>query len=223
MSVIRGVFWRLLPFMRLWKWGRRWGAGWVYALTGDPLAAEASGITTEALIRRFQSGQPRAFEALYDRYKEYVYRIAFFILRHREMAEDAVQETFLDVLHGLPHFNLAGPARFETWLYRVTVNRCRSSVRRKVLPSVEWEEMVERLEQVPSPERPEALYLEREAAVRLWQAVDRLGQEHREVLLLRYQHDLSYEEIAMALNIRVGTVRSRLHNAHKKLAAQLGA
>jgi RNA polymerase sigma-70 factor (ECF subfamily) len=182
------------------------------------------GVPTSDLIRRFQSGQPRAFEALYDRFKDYVYRTAFFITRNSGEAEDAVQETFLDVLRALPNYDVAGPARFETWLYRVTVNRCRSRMRRKRFPTADWDEIEERLERIPEPHpghSPEKIALDREQAVGLWQAVDTLSEEQRVTVLLRYQQGLSYGEIAETLGISQGTVKSRLYHAHRRLKEQL--
>jgi RNA polymerase sigma-70 factor (ECF subfamily) len=187
-------------------------------------AVEEKGVPTEDLIRRFQQGQPRAFEALYDRFKDYVYRTALFVTRNSSDAEEAVQETFLDVLRALPNYRVEGPARFETWLYRVTVNRCRSRLRRKTLPSAEWEDIEERLERIPEPHpghEPEGVTVERERAVELWQAVDELSEVHRVVVLLRYQQGLSYTEIAQTLGISEGTVKSRLYNAHRRLRGQL--
>jgi RNA polymerase sigma-70 factor (ECF subfamily) len=183
-----------------------------------------TGVPTGDLIRRFQTGQPRAFEALYDRFKDYVYRVAFFTTRNSSEAEDAVQETFLDVLRALPNYDVAGPARFETWLYRVTVNRCRSRVRRKRPPTADWDEIEERLERIPEPHRehnPEHVALDREQALVLWQAVDALSEEQRMTVLLRYQQGLSYSEIAEALSISLGTVKSRLYYAHSKLKETL--
>ena len=186
--------------------------------------AKEMGVPTSDLIRRFQSGQPKAFEALYDRFKDTVYRTAFFITRNSGEAEDAVQETFLDVLRALPNYDVAGPARFETWLYRVTVNRCRSRMRRKRLPTADWEEIEERLERIPEPHpdyNPEEVALDREQAVGLWQAVDTLSEEQRATVLLRYQQGLSYSEIAETLGISQGTVKSRLYHAHRKLKEKL--
>jgi RNA polymerase sigma-70 factor (ECF subfamily) len=183
-------------------------------------------VSTEDLIRRFQRGQPRAFEMLYDRYKDYVYRVAFFVTRNSGDAEEAVQETFLDVLRALPHYRVEGPARFETWLYRVTVNRCRSRLRRKRPPSADWDEIEDWLERVPSPHpngEPEGTFLRRERAVALWRAVDRLPEAQRLVVLLRYRKGFSYDEIARTLDISIGTVKSRLHHAHRKLKEWLGA
>jgi RNA polymerase sigma-70 factor (ECF subfamily) len=217
---------RAVPVRRLLYvlWDRltpalRWVARRLYAVTGHPAAADTGGVPTEDLIRRFQRGQQLAFEALFDRYKDYVYRVAFFVLRNQAEAEDAVQETFLDVLKALPDYDVQGPATFETWLYRVTVNRSRMRHRRKRVPSAAWDDVEASLERLPVPnaERPERVTLDREQARRLWQAVDQLPEAHRLVVVLRYQEELSYEEIAQVLGIRLGTVKSRLYHAHKKL------
>ncbi len=189
-------------------------------------AAQQYGVPTEDLIRRFQRGQPRAFEALYDRYKDTVYRTAFFVTRDSAEAEEAVQETFLDVLRALPHYRVEGPAKFETWLYRVTVNRCRMRLRRKRLPSEDWEEIEERLERIPSPHPnhdPEDTLVRRERTAALWRAVDELPEGQRTVILLRYQQGLAYDEIAQVLGINEGTVKSRLFNAHVRLKERLRA
>jgi RNA polymerase sigma-70 factor (ECF subfamily) len=196
----------------------------VVLFAGHDGRANETGVPTNDLIHRFQRGQPRAFEALYERYKDYVYRTALFVTRNSGDAEEAVQETFLDVLRALPRYRVEGPARFETWLYRVTVNRCRSRARRKTLPSADWDEIEERLERIPSSHPnhdPEGVTLRRERAVGLWRAVDRLPETQRVVILLRYQQGLSYNEIAQALGISEGTVKSRLYHAHRRLKEQL--
>jgi RNA polymerase sigma-70 factor (ECF subfamily) len=182
-------------------------------------------VSTKDLIERHQQGQPGAFDALFDRYKDYVYRVAFFIARNSGDAEEVVQETFIDVLRALPRYDTSGPARFETWLYRVTVNRCRSRFRRKRLPSADWDERTEQIERIVNghpDHQPESATISREQKAALWKAVDVLPETHREVVVLRYQAELSYEEIAQALEINIGTVKSRLYNAHKKLKALLG-
>lgn len=194
------------------------------------------GVSTEELIRRHQAGQPAAFDALFERYKDYVYRVAYMTLRNSDAAEEATQETFIDVLRGLKRYDVDGAARFETWLYRVTVNRCKTRLRRKSLPSADWDEMEDKLERLEvEAERsdgamtgnvdadPEHLALRQEERTRLWAAVNRLSDVHREVVLLRYGQEFSYEEIAESLDINVGTVKSRLFNAHRKLKEILTA
>ena len=203
---------------------RAWFSHLVFFAGRNSGRSKEIGVPTEDLIRRFQRGQPRAFEALYDRYKDTVYRTAFFVTRSSGDAEEAVQETFLDVLRALPNYRIEGPARFETWLYRVTVNRCRSRMRRKTLPSADWDEIEERLERIPSSHPnhdPEGVALRQERAVALWQAVDRLPEAQRVVVLLRYRQGFSYSEIAQTLSISEGTVKSRLYHAHRKLREQL--
>ncbi len=183
-----------------------------------------SGIATEELIARFQRGQGRMFEALYERFKDYVYRVALYATRDGREAEDAVQDTFLDVLRALPTYRIDGPARFETWLYRVTINRCRTRTRRKRLPRAEWDDLEERLERLPTGNpghNPQSILFRAETAASLWRAVDELPQGQRLAVLLRYQQGLSYQEIAQTLGIKEGTVKSRLYYAHRKLKEHL--
>ncbi|MBN2394668.1 MAG: sigma-70 family RNA polymerase sigma factor [Anaerolineae bacterium] len=224
MSVLAIGMSRPIEGLFIWTALVRCVARWLFALTGSSRVAEVGGVPTTELITRFQRGQPRAFEALYDRYKDYVYRVAFFVSRNREEAEDAVQETFLDMLKALPNYDVDGPARFETWLYRVTLNRARMRLRRKQPASAEWDDVEEQLERLPSPssERPEVIFLDGERASHLWRAVEQLPEEHRAVVMLRYQQDLAYSEIAEVLGLREGTVKSRLYNAHRKLQQLLG-
>ncbi len=177
-------------------------------------------VATEDLIRRFQRGQPGAFDALFERYKDYVYRVAFFITRNSGDAEEATQETFLDVLHALPRFKIQGPARFETWVYRITVNRCRSMFRRKRPPSADWDDLADELVAGVNGD-PNHSAVKRETRQLVWQAVNGLPDAQREAIALRYLCDLSYEEIAHILGINAGTVKSRLFYAHQALQGAL--
>ena len=177
-------------------------------------------VPTDELIRRYQAGQTDLFDALFARYKDYVYRVAFSLTKHLEEAEEVVQETFLDVLKALPRYDVRGPARFETWLYRVTANRCKMRWRRKQLPTTDWDEVGERLAEVTDNRAghdPEEEAQQAETRRAIWQAVGRLKDIYREVIVLRYGQDLSYDEIATALGLNMGTVKSRLNAAHRKL------
>jgi RNA polymerase sigma-70 factor (ECF subfamily) len=177
-------------------------------------------VSTEELIRRYQAGQTDLFDAIFDRYKDYVYRVAYSLVQHATEAEEVVQDTFLDVLKALPRYRVEGPARFETWLYTATANRCKMRWRRKQLPTADWDEVGERLAQVPNgrPDHdPEEATQRGETRRRLWRAVGRLGDLYREVILLRYGEGFSYAEIAEALDLSLGTVKSRLNAAHRQL------
>jgi RNA polymerase sigma-70 factor (ECF subfamily) len=199
-------------------------ANWILTLFSRIATSVKEQIPTNELISAHQQGQSGAFEAIYDRFKDYVYRVALYVTRNSSDAEEAVQETFLDVLRALPRYRIEGPARFETWLYRVTVNRCRSRMRRKRPPSADWDGIEERLESIPTlhPDHdPEGTVVRGERAAALWRAVNELPEAQRMAVFLRYQQGLSYAEIADALNISEGTVKSRLHHAHRKLKERL--
>jgi RNA polymerase sigma-70 factor (ECF subfamily) len=184
---------------------------------------DARSVTTDDLITRYQRGQAVAFSALFDRYKDCVYRLALVLLRNSSDAEEVVQETFIDLLRALPRYEVEGPARFETWLYRVAVNRCRMRLRRTRPPSADWGEMAERLASTNPHHDPQTTALRGEMRRALWQAVDGLADHHRSVILLRYLYDLPYQEIADVLEISLGTVKSRLHTAHQQLRQRLAA
>ena len=191
----------------------------------------AGGLSTDDLIRRYQAGQTDLFDVLFDRYKDYVYRVAYSMTRHAEEAEEVVQEAFLDVLKALPRYNVDGAARFETWLYRVTANRCKMRWRRKRLPTIEaaeraGDEMTELWERRPdetAEHNPEEATQQAETRRRIWRAVGRLSDAAREVVLLRYGQGFSYQEIADALGLNLGTVKSRLNSAHRQLQEFIAA
>lgn len=187
------------------------------------LQLDARSVATDDLIARYQQGQVAAFTTLFSRYKDYVYRIALLLVRNSSDAEEVVQETFLDVLKALPRYRVDGPARFETWLYRVTVNRCRMRLRRSRPPSADWDALAERLVSAEPYHNPETAARRGEVRRALWQAVDHLPDHHRLVILLRYLYDLPYKEIAQVLEISEGTVKSRLHTAHQRLRERLAA
>lgn len=185
------------------------------------LQFDTRAVPTSDLIARYQQGQAAAFSALFTRYKDYVYRIALLLTRNSGDAEEIVQETFIDVLRALPRYRLDGPARFETWLYRVAVNRCRMRLRRPRPPSTDWDELANRLASVNDRYDPQAATQQGEVRRALWQVVDTLADHHRIVILLRYLYDLPYKEIAQVLELSEGTVKSRLYHAHRQLRQRL--
>lgn len=187
------------------------------------LQFDARSVSTQDLIARYQRGQAAAFSALFDRHKDYVYRVALLLVRNSSNAEEVVQEAFLDVLKALPRYRLDGPARFETWLYRVTVNRAKMRLRRARPPSADWDALAEQVASANPVHDPESSARRGEARQAVWQAVDTLADHHRLVVLLRYLHDLPYREIAQVLDLSEGTVKSRLYHAHRQLRERLAA
>lgn len=169
------------------------------------------------LIRRCQAGDEQAFADLFHQYKNLVYKIAYLMLDDADEAEDVLQEVFFQVYKSLSTFEHSKGA-FTTWLYRVTVNECINRRRKHRLLTINLEK-VSPLALADHPSFPDQL--EDEEAIR--QALSRLSEKLRAVVILRYYSGLSYAEIAQILNIPVGTVKSRLDLALKTLRKELEA
>ena len=170
------------------------------------------------LIRRCQQGDELAIEDLVRRYQNYVYRLCYLVMRDEQDAEDMTQEAFIRACRALPRFEIREGISFEAWLYRIAVNCCRSRLRRKWYQVVPWQHLGfgERIAANPE-DRPERVFLRDEQRSQVLSAIDKLGEKHRLVIILRYYADLSNEEIATVLKIPSGTVRSRLHTARQRL------
>ena len=148
------------------------------------------------ILRRAQQGDSEAFRLLVEAYQTQVYRLALRMCGEAA-ADDVTQEAFLAAWRALPEFR--GTCRFSTWLYRLTTN----DVTELELP-----------DDGPGPQ-DQAEQAEAQQAVR--RALSRLSEEHRQVLLLRYMQELGYAEIAAALEISEGTVKSRISRAKMRL------
>jgi RNA polymerase sigma-70 factor (ECF subfamily) len=178
------------------------------------------GVETEALIRRCQRGDRLAIEALIRRYQNYVYRLCYLVMRTEQDAEDMVQETFIRACRALPRFEIREGISFEAWLYRIAVNCCRSRMRRRWYQVLPWPDPAPRL--IAELEaQPDRMLEQGEWRNEILEAVHSLGEKHRLVVILRYYGGLSNEEIARALDIPSGTVRSRLHTARQQLKVVL--
>lgn len=181
------------------------------------LLAEADqiGRETEILIRRCQQGDQQAMGALIRQHQNYVYRLCYLIMRNEQDAEDMTQETFIRASRALPRFEIRDGVSFEAWLYRIAVNRCRSRMRRKWYQALPWPVSAPRVvSQEPQPDR---LAVQSEQRAEIMAAINSLNEKHRLVVILRYYAGFSNEEIADALKIPSGTVRSRLHTARQRL------
>lgn len=172
----------------------------------------------DELIARCQSGDAAAVTELVGEYATFVYRVGFMVLKHEEDAEDAMQESLVKAVRALPDYDHKDEVSFRAWLHRIALNTAISRTRRATLPRVEWGELEAAPQAGPGPE-DQALTRLAEADVLV--AVDSLSDSHRLVIVLRYYHDLSCEEIADLLQVPLGTVGSRLFNARQRLRALL--
>ncbi|MEW6305911.1 MAG: sigma-70 family RNA polymerase sigma factor [Verrucomicrobiota bacterium] len=162
------------------------------------------GRSDEELVAAINAGDAAAFEVLYRRHRDWVVNLAFRFTGDRELALDVLQETFLYFLKKFPGFTLT--ARLQTFLYPAVKNLSIGAQRK----ARRLESNEPAVANVPAPEPAvEGASAREELAA----ALATLSEEHREVLLLRFVDDLSLNEIAGALEVPLGTVKSRLHHA----------
>jgi len=159
------------------------------------------------LIELAHKGDSDAFEALYYRYRDWVYRLAWRFTGNRADALDALQETFIYLLGKFPGFELT--ASMTTFLYPVVRHIC-FTIRSKRNRFTSEEQV---LSELPARKSGESEYYKSELVAVLIVLPD----EQREVLLMRFVDDMGLKEIAAALDIPLGTVKSRLHNALRAL------
>lgn len=170
----------------------------------------------EALMEQVCRGSRQALAALVERHHPplmgYLYRLTN---GQRELAEDLAQETFLKILQSAALYERE--RAFKPWLYTIATNRARDHFRRlETRKTDDWYEWIEeRPGQVDL--EPETAFLTRENQGRAAAAVQQLSPPLRAALILRFYNDLSLEEIAQALDLPLGTVKSRLSNAVRQL------
>ena len=160
--------------------------------------------TDEALVAAANAGDAAAFEALYHRYRDWVVRLAFRVTGNREDALDVLQETFVYLLNKFPGFRLT--ATMTTFLYPVVKNTSLAVLRKKRKQADAPDAILE----MPTAARPDS---EQDARSELAIVLAALPEGQREVLLMRFVDGMTINEIATALAIPPGTVKSRLHNA----------
>ena len=180
------------------------------------IGGESNGMSEELAIARCQDGDRDAFRYLVERYKDVLFGTACLMTGSRTHAEDHVQEALLSAWRGIRGFRKGRP--FKPWLVRILVNQVLSQRRRAWLPTRSLEEGDPRGESADPAET--AAVQDDRRAVRM--ALAGLTAEHRQVVVLRYFAELTVAEVAQSLDVKEGTVKSRLHRALGSLEEQLG-
>jgi RNA polymerase sigma-70 factor (ECF subfamily) len=181
----------------------------------------------EACQASTPAGLEGAFRLLYDQYKDRVYNVCYRITGNATDALDASQETFGILFRKIPDFRFE--SRFSSWVYRIACNAAIDHKRRAAtrwLPSIEGVEAASpdnaRLEvRDERAEGPMTVASRHELEAEIQAAISRLSPKLRAIVVLRYVENLSYDEIADALQISLGTVKSRLSRAHEALDREL--
>ena len=173
----------------------------------------------EALIQRAKTGDTEAFAKLVAEHQAFVYNLALWTLGDSHEAEDLAQEAFVRAWLALPRFR--GRAKFQTWLYRIVVNLCYNR-----LPNLRRElaaEADEKINHVPDEifANPSVQVEIKEQRAFLHQQIEALPERYRLLITLRYQNQLTYEEIAQVLDLPLGTVKTGIFRARIRLREAL--
>lgn len=175
--------------------------------------------TDQEIVQRCLAGEADAYAVLVERYGGRVYNIALRITRDADAAQDCAQETFVRAYRALHQYDPGLP--FGPWLFRITTNASLNHAQR-------WqahETTVEELPDDPAPPEagPEPTAVRREEVAEVLAAMAELAPAYRAALTLRHIQQLSYQEVADALGLPLGTVKTHLHRARAALRARLAA
>lgn len=181
------------------------------------------------LVERTLAGDQRAFELLVVKYQRRIQRLIGRMVRDVDLVEDIAQETFIRAYRALHQFR--GDAQFYTWLYRIAVNTAKKAlmelkhdptVSESALRASDDEDETSHARNEPTTdETPESVLAAKEIGAVVNAAMDALPDDLRQAVVLREIEGLSYEEIAVAMDCPIGTVRSRIFRAREAISAKV--
>jgi RNA polymerase sigma-70 factor (ECF subfamily) len=170
------------------------------------------------LIERILDGDENAFDNLVGHYQNMVYNLSYRFMGNAQEAEDLTQEVFLKIFRSVRSFR--GASTLKTWIYRITTNMALNRIKFNKRRRRERQISIDRPLEPDMPPMNESLPDERpgpervahsgEIQERLQEALDSINEDQKAVVILRDVEGLSYEDIAVALDINIGTVKSRL-------------
>ena len=174
----------------------------------------------QGVVLRHRYGDASAFEEVYEEFASLVYNVSLRLCGRPEYARDLSQEVFLRIHKGLVRFR--GKSTLKTWIYRVTLNHCRSRLRRRQLQLEPITDETGRDREFADPSRgPEGHASASDAKRVVMTALLALDPAYREAVILRDLEELSYQEIADVTGVRIGTVRSRISRGRERLREAL--
>jgi RNA polymerase sigma-70 factor, ECF subfamily len=174
------------------------------------------------LIAACLKGEETAIRQLIQEHQLGVFRLTLSILNDPGEANEATQDTFMAALRALKSYQATSTSTFKAWLYTIALNISRSRLRkRRALERLQLTLTALFRVQVQRAPTPEETAIDNEADAALWKAIQKLGEKHRLPIVLRYYHEFSIKEIAEILNIKEGTVHSRLSIGRERLRSEL--
>jgi RNA polymerase sigma-70 factor, ECF subfamily len=201
-------------------------------VTAQETTAPDAGVVADPdaeLVRRANAGEIAAFEILVVKYRRRVERLIHRMVRDQDHVQDLTQETFLSAWRALSQFR--GDAQFFTWLYRIASNqakkhllahkRSRLVFANEMASHDDGDDGRETHNEPTADETPETALAAREIGEAVSAALDALPEELRRAVVLREMEGMSYEDIAVAMNSPIGTVRSRIFRAREVISARV--
>jgi len=179
----------------------------------------------EDLVARVQQGDKSAFDYLVIKYQHKIIQLVNGYIKDPSEAQDVAQEVFLKAYRALGSFR--GEAAFYTWLYRIAINTAKNYLLARSRRSSSFEvdiqdaEAIENAPQLQGMDTPERHLLNEEIVDTIKTAIENLPEEMRIAIMLREFEGMSYEEIAVAMDCPVGTVRSRIFRAREAIDSKL--
>ena len=178
-----------------------------------------SALSDESLMILVREKETYAFNELYSRYGERILNFLYrFLYGDEETAQDLLQDTFVKVIDKADSFDVT--KRFSTWLYTIAANLGKNELRRKVIRNGKLKEYSVENEMVY--ENTVDKVLDRQQLIdHIYREIARLRPASRELIILRFQEEMSINDIALIMGVPEGTVKSRLHHLLKKLSKKL--
>ena len=179
----------------------------------------------EDLVLRVQRGDKSAFDLLVIKYQHKIVQLVNRYIKDPSEAQDVAQEAFIKAYRALGNFR--GDSAFYTWLYRIAINTAKNYLVSRSRRSSDYQvdvqdaEAIENAPQLQGMETPERLLLNQEIIDTIKTAIEKLPEEMRTAIMLREFEGMSYEEIAVAMDCPVGTVRSRIFRAREAIDNKL--
>ncbi len=181
--------------------------------------------TDHALVQRVQLGDRKAFDLLVIRYQQRIIKLVSRYIRDRDDAMDVTQEAFIKAYRALKNFR--GDSAFYTWLYRIAINTAKNHLTAKSRRPREADrfdtegEPIDLEELQKETETPEKILLVEEMKQTIFDTIEGLPDDLRTAIMLREIDGLSYEEIALAMDCPIGTIRSRIFRAREAIDMKL--
>lgn len=194
-------------------------------MTYRGIARMGENVTDQQLVERVQRGDPKAFDLLVLKYQQRIVNLVSRFVRNQADALDVTQDAFIKAYRALPNFR--GESAFYTWMYRIAVNTAKNylTVQSRRPPGMEQD--ISEIEQFEGDNAlkeyatPENLLLRDEIQETVINAIEGLPEDLRIAITLREVEGLSYEDIAVAMDCPIGTVRSRIFRAREAIDKQL--